>query len=165
LLETWQFLKGCETACEFSRGFHHHRIGLLFIVEKHCEKMKFFIFLVLILVSLVSSQAPDTDVEEDSGLYTIEGKVYAPEIDNNYNWQDTQILLNSGEVKGFLKSDGTFIISKVPSGSYVVQVVNPNYFYEAVRIEINGKGKFRARKVNVSKLVYYKIDLIMMTTM
>jgi ER membrane protein complex subunit 7 len=55
-----------------------------------------------------------------------------------------------GEMKGFLKGDGTFVISKVPSGSYVVEILNPNYLYEPVRVEINNKGKFRARKVNVS---------------
>lgn len=56
-----------------------------------------------------------------------------------------------GEIKGFLRNDGTFIISKVPSGSYVVDILNPNYLYEPVRVEINNKGKFRARKVNVSE--------------
>lgn len=27
--------------------------------------------------------------------------------------------------------------------------MNPNYLYEPVRVEINSKGKFRARKVNL----------------
>lgn len=31
----------------------------------------------------------------------------------------------------------------------MVEVVNPNYVYEPVRVEINSKGKFRARKVNL----------------
>lgn len=61
----------------------------------------------------------------------------------------TSIIIK-GELKGFLKNDGTFLISKVPSGSYVVDILNPNYVYEPVRVEINNKGKFRARKVNVS---------------
>ena len=47
------------------------------------------------------------------------------------------------------REDGTFIISNVPSGSYIIEVVNPNYLYEPVRVEINSKGKFRARKVNL----------------
>lgn len=47
------------------------------------------------------------------------------------------------------REDGTFIISNVPSGSYVIEVVNPNCVYEPVRVEINSKGKFRARKVNL----------------
>lgn len=49
----------------------------------------------------------------------------------------------------YFREDGTFIISNVPSGSYMVEVVNPNYVYEPVRVEINSKGKFRARKVNL----------------
>lgn len=40
------------------------------------------------------------------------------------------------------------MISNVPSGSYVIEVVNPDFAYEPVRVEINSKGKFRARKVN-----------------
>lgn len=47
------------------------------------------------------------------------------------------------------RDDGTFTISNVPPGSYVVEVVNPNYAYEPIRVEITSKGKFRARKVNL----------------
>lgn len=63
-----------------------------------------------------------------------------------------------GEIKGFLRNDGTFIISKVPSGSYVVDILNPNYLYEPVRVEINNKGKFRARKVNVSEFLVIQVS-------
>ena len=49
----------------------------------------------------------------------------------------------------YFRDDGSFTINNVPSGSYVVEVVNPNYVYEPVRVEINSKGKFRARKVNL----------------
>lgn len=46
------------------------------------------------------------------------------------------------------REDGTFTINSVPSGSYVVEVANPDYAYEPVRVEINSKGKYRARRVN-----------------
>jgi ER membrane protein complex subunit 7 len=46
------------------------------------------------------------------------------------------------------RQDGSFIISNLPSGSYTIEVANPNNYYEPVRVEINGKGKFRARKLN-----------------
>lgn len=36
----------------------------------------------------------------------------------------------------------------MPSGTYVVEITNPNYSYEPIRVDINSKGKFRARKVN-----------------
>lgn len=109
-----------------------------------------------------------------SNLYTIEGKVYLPDVlmssgvggynvpssslytaskykeeDSNLPWEtDIYVIINRGEYKGFLRSDGSFVISGVPSGSYVVELVNADYYYEPVRVEINPKGKFRARKVN-----------------
>lgn len=51
------------------------------------------------------------------------------------NWQaNTGVTINDGEYRGFLKEDGTFIINGVPSGSYVVEIVNADYFYEPVII-------------------------------
>uniref|UniRef100_A0A1B0CU26 ER membrane protein complex subunit 7 beta-sandwich domain-containing protein n=1 Tax=Lutzomyia longipalpis TaxID=7200 RepID=A0A1B0CU26_LUTLO len=99
------------------------------------------------------SQAADGALEEieDQGRYTIEGRVYPPELfpGTDNPWQrDTQISINGGDFLGFLREDGSFIISGVPSGSYVLEIVNPDYIYESVRVEINPKGKFRARKVN-----------------
>ncbi|RZF32699.1 hypothetical protein LSTR_LSTR004127 [Laodelphax striatellus] len=82
--------------------------------------------------------------------YVIEGKVFPPEaVNDNSNWQaETTVLLKGGHQMGFIREDGSFVISNVPSGSYVVEVFNPNYMYEPVRVEINSKGKFRARRVN-----------------
>lgn len=62
--------------------------------------MKFYIFFLFFLKT-VSSQLPDTDVEENStGWYQIEGKVYPPEIGTENNWQeDTQIIINGGKLK------------------------------------------------------------------
>ncbi|GJQ78494.1 hypothetical protein Trydic_g11610 [Trypoxylus dichotomus] len=65
------------------------------------------------------------------------------------NWQaNTKIHVNGGEYLGFIKEDGTFIIHNIPSGSYIVEVINSELTYEPIRVEINSKGKFRARKVN-----------------
>jgi len=90
--------------------------------------------------------------EEDTStdLFVIEGKVFPWDNAASTGWQlMTHVMANGGEHYGFLREDGTFIISNVPSGSYMVEVVNPNYVYEPVRVEINSKGKFRARKVNL----------------
>ncbi|XP_053671804.1 ER membrane protein complex subunit 7 homolog [Anopheles nili] len=109
--------------------------------------------LVVALVSIIPVFA-DNGLEDfdDASRYAIEGKVYPPELyggDADLAWQlDTQISINGGEYKGFLREDGTFVISSVPSGSYVVEIINADYFYEPVRVEINPKGKFRARKLN-----------------
>lgn len=114
--------------------------------------------LILSLVTVFCVLGPaitraDSAIDEfdETGRYTIEGKVYPPELfgGSDLSWQiDTQISINGGEYKGFLRDDGSFIISSVPSGSYVVEIINPDYYYESVRVEINPKGKFRARKLN-----------------
>lgn len=115
-----------------------------------------FLLLPLLAVAvclLGTTATADSAIDEfdESGRYTVEGKVYPPELfgGSDLTWQiDTQISINGGEYKGFLKDDGSFIISAVPSGSYVVEIINPDYYYESVRVEINPKGKFRARKLN-----------------
>ena len=46
-----------------------------------------------------------------------------------------------------VRPDGSFSIS-VPSGSYVVEATHPTYLFDPARVEINSKGKIRARTVN-----------------
>lgn len=106
---------------------------------------------VLVVGLLATISRADTSIEEfeENAKYSIEGKVFPNELyASGKEWQATQVSINGGEYKGFLRDDGTFVISSVPSGSYVVEILNPNYVYEPVRVEINPKGKFRARKVN-----------------
>ncbi|EFN72729.1 UPF0480 protein C15orf24-like protein [Camponotus floridanus] len=113
--------------------------------------MKKILYLFLIFVNLCG-QYVIAEHEEDAStdLYVIEGKVFPWDNAASSGWQlMTHVMANGGEHYGFLREDGTFIISNVPSGSYMVEVVNPNYVYEPVRVEINSKGKFRARKVNL----------------
>lgn len=111
------------------------------------------ILFVLVLLQISSVTFCQTSVEEEneSGRYTIEGRIF-PLSDyqtSQANWQaSTRIHVNGGEYLGFVKKDGSFNINNVPSGSYVVEVLNPSYTFEPVRVEINSKGKFRARKVN-----------------
>lgn len=109
----------------------------------------------LILLTILSSFAcianAMSSVEEDvgHGRYVIEGRVFPPEDQDLANWQvETRIHVNGGEYIGFIKEDGSFAVHNVPTGSYVVEVVHPDYMYEPVRVEINSKGKYRARRVN-----------------
>ncbi|XP_043472267.1 ER membrane protein complex subunit 7 [Leptopilina heterotoma] len=118
------------------------------------SKMSFItqnVFLIFATFFAITNYVFCNDSEEAStDLYVIEGKVFPSENAGNSGWQlMTHVMANGGEHYGFLRDDGTFIISNVPSGSYVIEVVNPNYLYEPVRVEINSKGKFRARKVNL----------------
>ncbi|KRY21049.1 ER membrane protein complex subunit 7 [Trichinella patagoniensis] len=70
--------------------------------------------------------------------YKIEGRVYP-------NWK-------------LKESDGTFVVHCVPSGSYVVEVANADVIFEPYRVEINARGKIRARKLNyVQPAIVYAV--------
>lgn len=43
----------------------------------------------------------------------------------------------------YYRIDGSFAVNDVPSGSYVLEVVSPNYRFEPVRVDITSKGKMR----------------------
>ncbi|XP_059484603.1 ER membrane protein complex subunit 7 homolog [Neocloeon triangulifer] len=103
----------------------------------------------LFLVCLAAASHAELLSNNDESLYVVEGRIFPAEGESASTWQrEARILVNGGEYLGFLKHDGSFIISNLPSGSYIVEVAHPNYYYEPVRIEINTKGKFRARKLN-----------------
>ncbi|XP_075227114.1 ER membrane protein complex subunit 7 [Lycorma delicatula] len=111
------------------------------------DLLKLFIISVTFFVVVATYEINEVVSQPDT--YIIEGKVFPPDTFSNSNWQtDTTVFLKGGYHIGYLKEDGSFVINNVPSGSYVVEVVNPNYVYEPVRVEINSKGKYRARKVN-----------------
>ncbi|RWS16626.1 membrane protein-like protein [Dinothrombium tinctorium] len=115
----------------------------------------------LLLVSNNAIRAQNVDIESNGGNnhtpsaanggHTIEGKVSTSTGDSNMPQQwlaSTRIIVNYGEYFGFLKRDGSFEISNLQPGSYLVEVTHPDYFYEPIRVDINSKGKIRARKVN-----------------
>ncbi|XP_017049779.1 ER membrane protein complex subunit 7 homolog [Drosophila ficusphila] len=127
-----------------------------------CLKLIIFVG-ILALVNCEVIIGQDELVDEISGLYTIEGRVSPPDSifppahggqgapvnKEGPKWQtEVTLSINDGEFKGFVREDGQFMISGVPSGSYILDVHHPDVFYEPVRVEINPKGKFRARKVN-----------------
>lgn len=46
-------------------------------------------------------------------------------------------------ILSYPRTDGSFAVNDVPSGSYVVEIISPNYRFEAVRVDITSKGKMR----------------------
>ncbi|XP_049877061.1 ER membrane protein complex subunit 7 [Pectinophora gossypiella] len=113
--------------------------------------MKFLYVLLFVGVNFGNVICAVNPVEEEvgNGRYVIEGRVFPPEELAHVNWQtEMRIHVNGGEFIGFVRNDGSFVVHNVPSGSYVVEVVHPDYMYEPVRVEINSKGKYRARKLN-----------------
>lgn len=99
----------------------------------HCQLARYL--LIFAVINCVRAYNVVDEYEVNNGLHNIEGKVLAPELysSSDINWQrDTVISINDGEYTGYLKDDGSFVVSNVPSGSYVVEILNPDYYYESV---------------------------------
>jgi len=121
--------------------------------ERHC-------FISILLIFFCSQCFAELEEINTNNRFKIEGKVVVP-FTSDSDWiGSTTVLVDGGAFLGFVKSDGSFVINNVPSGSYVVDIANPTYMFEPVRIDINQKGKIRARRVNnvqpqaVSQLSY-----------
>ncbi|XP_065166936.1 ER membrane protein complex subunit 7 homolog [Atheta coriaria] len=112
--------------------------------------LRFKAFFLLICITSVLCE-PMT-LEEDSNpntKHTIEGRIIMDAMFASPNWAaNTRIHVNGGEYLGFVKEDGSFLIHNIPTGSYIIEALSPHLTYEPVRVEINSKGKFRARRVN-----------------
>jgi len=111
--------------------------------------------LMMTLLTLVSVRAanqdptPDIDAGPGAGLYKIEGKIVSPEPKpSDWHW-NTRILVDGGWKSAFIReNDHSFAVLNLAPGSYLIEVTNPDFFYEPVRVDITSKGKIRARKVN-----------------
>lgn len=103
-----------------------------------------------VFVTMVTSLA--TAVESDQGLpsqfFTVEGKVSIPQL-LQMDWvTETRILVDGGKYLGFLREDGSFVVTNVPAGSYMVEVASADFDFDPARVEITSKGKMRSRRVN-----------------
>jgi ER membrane protein complex subunit 7 len=102
--------------------------------------------MVMLLIHASQEATIINSSAESVGSHKIEGKIIIPPGDNAL--ESTRILIDEGLYVGIPQIDGTFVICGVPSGSYIVSVVAPMHVFEPVRVDINAKGKIRARKVN-----------------
>ncbi|XP_014670452.1 PREDICTED: ER membrane protein complex subunit 7 homolog [Priapulus caudatus] len=110
--------------------------------------MENFVDVFILLFTTIVAFAAGNDTGGSSFHYSVEGKV--PSLQDYYpDWTiRTRILVNGGQYVGFLKHDGSFQVQNLASGSYVFEVDNADFDFEPVRVDINSKGKIRARKVN-----------------
>merc|ERR1719219_3082816 len=106
------------------------------------------LMLLMSILGLNTAFAVDTDSENEINLFQIEGKVAPPDPKpKDWHWM-TKIYLDGGKRMAYLKEDNSFSITGLQSGSYLLEVSHPDFFYEPVRLDVNSKGKVRARKVN-----------------
>ncbi|XP_023339482.1 ER membrane protein complex subunit 7 homolog [Eurytemora carolleeae] len=103
---------------------------------------------LVVLSGLLAVVLTEEESGEGEGNYKIEGKLTPPDV-KSLNWvSDVSIILDGGKRRTFLNEDNSFSIQGVGSGSYLLEVEHPDYMYEPVRVDINSKGKHRARKNN-----------------
>lgn len=64
----------------------------------------------------------------------IEGTIIAPSGASS-NWAvETKVRVDGKRYFGFVKPDGSFVISEVPPGSYLVEFTNPTYLFQVIFI-------------------------------
>ncbi|XP_072170777.1 endoplasmic reticulum membrane protein complex subunit 7-like [Diadema setosum] len=107
-----------------------------------------WISFVIFSCSLCYGQAQDAEEEKQMETFKIEGKVSVPGVKPAEWLPSIQVLVDGGQFIGFVKSDGTFEVNDIPTGSYVLEITHPKYVFESTRIDISARGKIRARKVN-----------------
>ena len=143
-------------------------------------------FLALALVLCISANsAIDTSSTLPAELtvvptFAVEGHasltadMFAP-----LNWQaNSRVLLDYGKYTGFVKcvffvlleplaifenrvfrQDGSFVVESVPTGSYILEIANVDYIFEPIRVDINSKGKIRARKLNILQVCAFLLGV------
>uniref|UniRef100_A0A2K5S5X3 Endoplasmic reticulum membrane protein complex subunit 7 n=1 Tax=Cebus imitator TaxID=2715852 RepID=A0A2K5S5X3_CEBIM len=110
---------------------------------------EFFPVLLLLLSGDVqSSEVPGAAAEGSGGSgvgigdrFKIEGRAVVPGVKPQDWISAARVLVDGEEHVGFLKTDGSFVVHDIPSGSYVVEVISPAYRFDPVRVDITSKGK------------------------
>ncbi|KAH8391834.1 hypothetical protein KR215_005251, partial [Drosophila sulfurigaster] len=83
--------------------------------------------------------------------FNIEGIVLPAEAELQVDekWPtDVQIAVNGGEYFGFVRPNGSFVVSGVTPGSHIVEAYHPDIYIPPLRLDISSRGKFRARKLS-----------------
>ena len=113
------------------------------------------LFIGTLVLSPCASAAEEPSEATESAqplLQTIEGKVAIEGAPSDDWMRTTFVSLDGGKYRGFLKANGEFEIHGVGPGSYLVEVVAENYWFEPVRVDISSKsGRVRARKCELAE--------------
>ncbi|KAL5011958.1 hypothetical protein ScPMuIL_010509 [Solemya velum] len=106
------------------------------------------LFFCTIVIQKSFADVIESDIDSGENEFQITGRVDISSTSDKDWVPNTKIFVDGGDYFGYLKNDGSFAINGIPSGSYIVEVSNPNFIFESVRVDITSKGKMRARKLN-----------------
>lgn len=109
-------------------------------------------WVVVLIIQLIFCFSAVEDTSASKILQKIEGNVMVQNAESTDWMPETRVCLEGGEYCGYLKRSGDFVIHNVPPGSYVVEVLSPNYVFDPVRVNISSKnGKIKAQKIDLFK--------------
>uniref|UniRef100_UPI00358F3A3E endoplasmic reticulum membrane protein complex subunit 7-like n=1 Tax=Myxine glutinosa TaxID=7769 RepID=UPI00358F3A3E len=108
------------------------------------------VFILCVFAFCTVGRSAEADEVSAEG-FRIEGRVSVPGAKAQEWISSARLLVDGGEYTALLRTDGSFTVHSIPSGSYVVEVASPNFKFDPVRVDITSKGKIRARKVNYIK--------------
>ncbi|EDW37202.1 GL26123 [Drosophila persimilis] len=114
-------------------------------------KINLFVLILYLNLGFADVEPVENEVATAAPLYTISGYILPPDrkLGLTLRWlSEITLSINGGQYKGFVRTDGHFLISGVPYGSHVVEVHHPDIYFRPVRVEINSRGKYRAREVS-----------------
>jgi len=112
------------------------------------DTVNYLLFLLVAILCIFIVFADVDEIKSDQ-VFKIEGKISIPFAMESEWVPNTRVLVDGGKYLGFIRNDGSFQVSNIPSGSYDVEVANADYVFEPVRVDITSKGKIRARKLNL----------------
>ncbi|KAI6654359.1 hypothetical protein LOD99_756 [Oopsacas minuta] len=109
-------------------------------------------YVILFLYTLLYT-IQSNELAKSNKLYQIKGELVFPSatvLDLKELFQNTRVTV--GSRYGFLRSDGSFVVSNIPSGSFVLEVNCPKFEFPLVRIDINPKAdRINARRLDLIK--------------
>ncbi|MEE6492128.1 hypothetical protein FKM82_016478 [Ascaphus truei] len=108
-------------------------------------------FVLWLLIPLCGA---DTDVlipGQGGDRFRLEGRAVVSGV-RPQDWvSGARVLVDGEEHVGFLRTDGSFVVHDVPSGSYVVEIISPAHRFEPARVDITSKGKMRYKEQEKKK--------------
>ncbi|VDN49879.1 unnamed protein product [Dibothriocephalus latus] len=106
--------------------------------------------MLLLLVAAFLQQLVTSDCT------SIEG-VVVPPLNASPDWViHTRVRVDGQKYIGFVKTDGSFVVSDVPSGSYLVEITNPVYLFQTNVVK---SVPYPLRITSVGKAAFFQVRL------
>ena len=110
-----------------------------------------FYHFICLLLAIQLSYSYASQSNTGNKVFELEGQLVIPTQPEGVDIKE--IFLNTrvtvGTRYGFVKNDGRFIVSNVPSGSFLLEVNSPKFEFPQVRLDINARtGRIKARRLD-----------------